>query len=219
MAYLQDPDSSTADIDIDDSPTTSSIAATPKRSCEDMSNWRRGFSTLLCLSKLTPSQKANDYQGSNDLFPFKEFRPGISLIPSEELIKINPQYGDLRADYPWTEGLDPIAPEEEDIPVPCAFTAVLAMMAMTEAEQMETFYNLMETHIDPEYAKATNIIQFMKDEGIIVFTNLKQNWDGIQGCDTAVRTQYVLHVTSPVSLLTQTVQYTQYTLSVHHTLL
>ena len=38
MANLQDPDSSTADIDIDHSPTTSSIAASPKRSCEDMSN-------------------------------------------------------------------------------------------------------------------------------------------------------------------------------------
>ena len=40
-------------------------------------------------------------------------------------------------------------------------------------------------------------------------------------CDTAVRTEYVLPVTSPVSLLTQTsftthsVQYIQYTLSVH----
>ena len=40
-------------------------------------------------------------------------------------------------------------------------------------------------------------------------------------CDTAVRTQYVLPVTSPVSHLTQTsltthsVQYTQYTLSVY----
>ena len=32
------PDSSTADIDIDDSPTTSSIAASPQRTCEDMSN-------------------------------------------------------------------------------------------------------------------------------------------------------------------------------------
>ena len=44
-------------------------------------------------------------------------------------------------------------------------------------------------------------------------------------CDTAVRTEYVLPVTSPVSLLTQTsftthsVQYIQYTLSVHLTLL
>ena len=40
-------------------------------------------------------------------------------------------------------------------------------------------------------------------------------------CDTSVRTEYVLPVTSPVSHLTQTsftthsVQYTQYTLSVH----
>jgi hypothetical protein len=44
-------------------------------------------------------------------------------------------------------------------------------------------------------------------------------------CDTAVRTEYVLPVTSPVSLLTRTsftthsVQYIQYTLSVHLTLL
>jgi hypothetical protein len=42
-------------------------------------------------------------------------------------------------------------------------------------------------------------------------------------CDTSVRTEYVLPVTSPVSLLTQTsftthsVQYIQYTLSVHLT--
>ena len=56
-------------------------------------------------------------------------------------------------------------------------------MAMSETEQMDTFHSLMESHIDPEFAKATNIIQFMKDEGIIVFINLKQNWDGIQGVD------------------------------------
>ena len=141
---------------------------------------------------MTPFQKADNNQGSStpSLFPFKEreFRPGISLIPTEELIKLNPQYGDLRAvdplaDYPWTEGLDPIAPEEEAIPVPCGFTEVLAIMAMSESEQMDTFLNLMETHIDPEFAKATDILKFMRDEGIIVFTNLKQNWNGIQGVD------------------------------------
>jgi hypothetical protein len=54
---------------------------------------------------------------------------------------------------------------------------------MTETEQMDTFLNLLESHIDPEFAKATNILQFMHDEGIIVFTNLRQNWDGIQGID------------------------------------
>ena len=62
-------------------------------------------------------------------------------------MKVNLQFGDLRAVDPLTD-----YPEEEDIPVPCAFTAVLAMMAMSESEQMETFYNLMETHIDPEFA-------------------------------------------------------------------
>ena len=56
-------------------------------------------------------------------------------------------------------------------------------MSMSESEQMDTFLGLLESHIDPEFAKATNILQFMHDEGIIVFTNLRQNWDGIQGID------------------------------------
>ena len=56
-------------------------------------------------------------------------------------------------------------------------------MAMSEAEQMDTFLGLLESHIDPDVSKATNILQFMHYEGIIVFTNLRQNWDGIQGID------------------------------------
>jgi hypothetical protein len=56
-------------------------------------------------------------------------------------------------------------------------------MAMTETEQMDTFLGLLESHIDPDFAKATNILQFMHYEGIIDFTNLRQNWDGIQGID------------------------------------
>ena len=66
-------------------------------------------------------------------------------------------------------------------------------MAMSESEQMDTFHSLIESHIDPEFAKATNIVQFMKDEGIIVFTNLKQNWDGIQGVDL-VHVEFTEHL-------------------------
>ena len=40
---------------------------------------------------------------------------------------------------------------------------------------MDTFLGL--------FAKATYILQFMHDEGIIVFTNLRQNSDGIKGID------------------------------------
>ena len=102
---------------------------------------------LSCLSKLTLSQKAYNTQGSDSPSSHsveeREFRPGISLIPTEDLIQINPQYDDLRAvdplaEYPWSGGLDPIAPEEEDIPVPCGFTEVLRIMAMSESEQMDT---------------------------------------------------------------------------------
>ena len=56
-------------------------------------------------------------------------------------------------------------------------------MAMSESEQMDTFLGLLESHIDPDLAKATSILQFMHNEGIIVFTNLRRNWDGIQGID------------------------------------
>ena len=66
-------------------------------------------------------------------------------------------------------------------------------MAMSESEQMDTFHSLIESHIYPEFAKATNIVQFMKDEGIIVFTNLKQNWDGIQGVDL-VHVEFTEHL-------------------------
>ncbi len=122
---------------------------------------------------MTLSQKADDNQGSNSpsspVCEDREFRPGILLIPTEDLIKINPQYGDLHAvdplaEYPWSGGLDPIAPEEEDIPVPCGFTEVLRIMAMSESEQMDTFHSLIESHIDPEFAKATNIVQFCVHE-------------------------------------------------------
>ena len=70
---------------------------------------------------------------------------------------IDPKYGTLRAvdplaDYPSTEGLDPIAPEE-DIPVPCGFTEVLTVMAMSESELMDTFLGLLESHIDPDLPK------------------------------------------------------------------
>ncbi len=58
---------------------------------------------------------------------------------------------------------------------------------------MDTFHSLIESHIDPKFAKATNIVQFMKDEGIIVFTNLKQNWDGIQGLDL-VHVEFTEHL-------------------------
>ena len=64
---------------------------------------------------------------------------------------------------------------------------------MSESEQMDTFHSLMESHIDLEFAKATNILQFMKDEGIIVFTNLKQNWDGIQDVDL-VHVEFTEHL-------------------------
>jgi hypothetical protein len=71
-------------------------------------------------------------------------------------------------------------------------------------------------------------VQVSNDQAIVVVdedTRVLHQEPGtpfVSGCDTAVRTQCVLPITSPVSHLTQTsftthsVQHTQYTLSVHH---
>ena len=72
-----------------------------------------------------------------------------------------------------------------------------------------------------EVSRSNKAVDKMRDETV----RLRSRVNELRDCDTAVRTQYVLPVTSPVSLLTQTfftthsVQYIQYTLSVHLSLL
>jgi hypothetical protein len=61
--------------------------------------------------------------------------------------------------------VDPDFAKATNIPVPCGFTEVLAIMVMSESEQMDTFLGFLESHVDPDFAKATNILQFMHDEG------------------------------------------------------
>ena len=114
--------------------------------------------------------------------------PSLATPTNEELIAINPMYKHLIANdpdayYPWTSNLDEIAIEEEDIPIPCGYTAALYAMETATDQQMHDYQALLDTHISAEFAAAVPIMQFMLDEGVKVFTNMHMNWDGIQGIE------------------------------------
>ena len=92
-------------------------------------------------------------------------------------------------------------------------------------EQMEELtrdlikkYKIYGDGVFPNIGNTTREQRF--ENGIMTKIRIANEWAyGITEnlCDTAVRTQYVLPVTSPVhtSFTTHSVQYTQYTLSVH----
>ena len=109
-------------------------------------------------------------------------------VSNEELVALNPMYqhlidNDPDAYYPWTSNLDEIAAEEEEIPIPCGYTNALYAMTATTDEQLNDYYALLDTHITAEFAAAVPIMDFMRTEGIKVFTNMHMNWDGIQGIE------------------------------------
>ena len=79
---------------------------------------------------------------------------------------------DPDAYYPWTNNLDEIAAEEEAIPIPCGFTTALYAMTATADDD---YFALLDTHV--------TIMEFMRTEGIKVFTNMHMNWEGIQGIE------------------------------------
>ena len=45
------------------------------------------------------------------------------------------------------------------------------------------YYALLDTHATAEFAVAVPIMEFMRNEGSEVFTNMHMNWDGIEGID------------------------------------
>ena len=108
------------------------------------------------------------------------------MISNEELVASNPLYqhlidNDPDASYPWTENLEQIAKEEEEIPVPCGYTYALYSMNTTPDQQLIDYKELLAKHIAPAFAAAVPIMEFMLEEGVKVFTNMHMNWDGIQG--------------------------------------
>ena len=80
---------------------------------------------------------------------------------------------------PW-ESAPEIAPEDEEIPIPCSFRSVLHFMEMTPGEALQEYYSLFDTHVAPEFAKAVPVLDLLrKYHAVFVPTN----WEGIKGID------------------------------------
>ena len=93
------------------------------------------------------------------------------MISNEELVASNPLYqhlidNDLDASYPWTENLEQIAEEEEEIPIPCGYTYALYSMTTTPEQQLIDYKELLATHITQKFTAAVPIMEFMLEEGI-----------------------------------------------------
>ena len=54
---------------------------------------------------------------------------------------------------------------------------------MSTDELLNDYYALLDTHATAEFAAAVPIMEFMRNEGSEVFTNMHMNWDGIEGID------------------------------------
>ena len=80
---------------------------------------------------------------------------------------------------PW-ESAPEMAPEDEEIPIPCSFRSVLHFMEMTPGEALQEYYSLFETHVAPEFARAVPVLELLrKYHAVFVPTN----WEGIKGID------------------------------------
>ena len=82
---------------------------------------------------------------------------------------------------PWQLLPEEDAPEDDDIsnPLPCMFTDYLNYMEMGYDESVQEFLEMLESRISPEFAAATDIINFLRTEGLSVF--VPEKWEGIKG--------------------------------------
>jgi len=81
---------------------------------------------------------------------------------------------------PWSSDPDVEAPEDDDTPLPCSFSGPLHYLSMSREQALTEYSDMFEKHIDPEFAKATEIREYLlSEEATSVF--VPETWDGIKG--------------------------------------
>jgi hypothetical protein len=78
----------------------------------------------------------------------------------------------------WSQGL--ICQEEKMIPEPASFPS-FNFLEGSHQEAVQTFLEELPSRIDPEFSKATPILDFLSRVGVDVF--VPQTWDGIKGIE------------------------------------
>ena len=82
-------------------------------------------------------------------------------------------------DTPWTI-MDEIAIEDEETPLPCAFTGPLHFLTISRQEALDEYEALFSTHIDPGMLKATEILKLLREfDSVFVPTK----WSGVIGME------------------------------------
>ena len=69
-------------------------------------------------------------------------------------------------EQPWTVYLE-TAPEDD-----------LSFMEMGYAESLKVYPDVLESHVNPEFAKKTKIMELLRTKGAKIF--VPRNWDGIK---------------------------------------
>jgi hypothetical protein len=80
---------------------------------------------------------------------------------------------------PWTF-VDETAIEDDETPLPCAFTDPLYFLTVSRQEALDDFHALFDTHIDPRMLAETDIVNLLK-EFDTVFVPVK--WSGVLGME------------------------------------
>ncbi len=75
--------------------------------------------------------------------------------------------------------LDEEAPEDAQTELPCSFPDALHYMEMSVEEAEKEFFSLFDSHIHPEFAARTSVVDLMKTKGLRVF--VPSNWEGVKG--------------------------------------
>lgn len=80
---------------------------------------------------------------------------------------------------PWSAPPTPDAPEDLNTPAPCAFTEALNYLDKPMSELFSEFEGLFDEHVEAEFARTTDILKLLREEGKDVF--IPTNWEGIKG--------------------------------------
>jgi len=81
---------------------------------------------------------------------------------------------------PWSSDTEADAPEDEATPLPCSFTGPLHYLSVSREQALTEYAEMFDKHIDPEFAKVTDIKEYMlTEEAMSVFVPVK--WEGIKG--------------------------------------
>lgn len=83
----------------------------------------------------------------------------------------------------WSADIDYISPEELEIPDPCSFTGPLLTLDIDRSVQLETYYALLLTNINPDFVHACPAVMTFMRSDVALSVFCPEGWRGILGID------------------------------------